>query len=370
MKRVAMAPFRGHNEYLFYILSDPETLKLAHKRASKGKHKYSVVKYWDEHLDECCEILSNDLRNKTYCVWGYHVFEKPERGKIRLIHSLKYYKDRVVQWAIILTIYPYISKQFTKDTYSAIPGKGQINCMINILNAVITDPEGCKYYLKTDIHHYYQSINHNSLKNTYRMYFKDKDLLWLIDLIIDSIDTVKGIPIGSLVSQYSGNLYLSQFDHYIKEIVGVKHYFRYMDDMVIFYDNKIELHRIREIIQNTLKECYGLELKNNYQIYNLKKENIDFVGYVVSCNGRVRVRRSTKIRYARGCVGCCKYPSEHNVASCESRNGLVMHAHTYMLQKTYIDRIRVTINKKKRIIKTLNNYIDKHLKYNKKGNVQ
>ena len=84
--------------------------------------------------------------------------------------------------------------------------------------------------------------------------FKDKDLLWLIDEIIDSTPGNIGIPIGNYLSQFSGNLYLSGFDHYVKEKLSVKHYYRYMDDIVIMATTKEELRALLSKIQAYLKE--------------------------------------------------------------------------------------------------------------------
>lgn len=206
---------------------------------------------------------------------------------------------------------PILIKTFTKDTYSAIPKRGahliirQMNgynkkCKDGSIRYVKSifekDPEITKYCIKLDIKKYYPSINHDVLKLKYKKIFKDSDLLWLIFEIIDSIATAKtegvdvvnvipkdldvtGIPIGNYLSQYSGNLYLSDFDHWIKETKRIKHYFRYMDDIVIFGSNSQELHKLFKDIEAYLKTELKLTIKDNYQVFPSLIRGVDFVGY-------------------------------------------------------------------------------------------
>lgn len=110
---------------------------------------------------------------------------------------------------------------------------------------------------------------------------KDKDLLWLLDDIVDSYDNgnPKGIPIGSYTSQYFGNFYLSYFDHWAKEEKHIKYLLRYMDDIVILSDNKEYLHRLRAEIADYLASNLALKVKENWQVFPTTVRGIDFVGY-------------------------------------------------------------------------------------------
>lgn len=208
-------------------------------------------------------------------------------------------------------IEPILIKTFTKDTYSAIPKRGahlivkQMNgynkkCKdgsVKYIKSIFEkDPQITKYCMKLDIKKYYPSINHDILKLKYKKLFKDKNLLWLLFEIIDSIATAKtegadavnilhqdldvtGIPIGNYLSQYSGNLYLSDFDHWIKEVNQVKYYFRYMDDIVIFGNDSHELHELFKVIENYLNTKLKLTIKGNHQIFPSLIRGVDFVGY-------------------------------------------------------------------------------------------
>ena len=103
--------------------------------------------------------------------------------------------------------------------------------------------------------------------------------MWLIDNIIDSMEGDKGIAIGSLFSQWAGNFYLSYFDHWLKEIKGVKYYYRYCDDLVILHSDKAHLHELRKEIQNYLLNNLDLELKRDWQVFPTKVRGVDFIGY-------------------------------------------------------------------------------------------
>ena len=224
------------------------------------------------------DIQASLIRHE-YHTSEYTVFKRNEHGKEREIYKLPYFPDRVVHWAILQVIEPYIIKTLTADTFSAIPGRGIHYGVKRIKHDMRNDREGTMYCLKLDMKKYYPSINHEILKQKYARLFKDKELLWLLDEIIDSTDGDTGIPIGNYLSQYSGNLYLSSFDHWIKEQKQIKYYYRYMDDIVILHNNKAFLHNligeIREYCDTELK----LTVKDNWQIFPTYVRGVDFLGY-------------------------------------------------------------------------------------------
>ena len=209
---------------LYEKIYDMDNLILAHKHAKKGKGWYKEVKMVDENTSYYLIKLQDMLINKTYKTSEYETFIKNDNGKEREIYKLPYFPDRICQWAIMQIIEPILINNFTKDTYSAIPERGIHLCLDRLNNSIKYDKDGTKYCLKLDAKKYYPSIDHNILKLKYRKIFKDKDLLWLIDEIIDSTSSDVGIPIGNYLSQYSGNFYLSSFDHWIKEVKNVKYY--------------------------------------------------------------------------------------------------------------------------------------------------
>lgn len=315
-----------------------DNLILAHKKARRGKRWYPEVKKVDKKASYYLKKLQQDLKNKTYRTSNYETFNKTDCGKERLIYKLPYYPDRICQWALMLVIEPYLMKNLTADTYSAIKGRGIHYGLKRVTRDLKSDPKGCKYCLKIDIKKYYPSIDHRLLKIKYRSIFKDEDLLWLIEEIIDSSET--GIPIGNFLSQWSANIYLSDFDHWIKEAKGVKHYHRYMDDIVIFSDSKEELRKLLRDIRRYLR-IYKLEVKSNYQIFPTFIRGLDFLGYRFF-QGYILLRKRTYMKMRRKMKAILRkimrggMINSHEWGSINSYDGWLKWCNSFRLRREYI----------------------------------
>ncbi len=256
-------------------------------------------------------IIGNMLRNKTYRLSSnsYTMFEKNDKGKLRKIYKLDYFPHRIVQWALMLQVQDILLKSFIDNTFASIPGRGIHLCLQKLSMVLKQYPFETLYCLKCDIKKFYPSINHEINKQQYRSKFKDADLLWLIDMLIDSLtldkhgDLVyinkeddiefldtdlikdldmgkkKGIAIGSLFSQWDGNFYLNPFDRWLKEDKKTRYYFRYCDDIVVLHHNKNYLHQLRKEMHQYLSNELDLQIKENWQVFPVDKRGIDFVGY-------------------------------------------------------------------------------------------
>jgi retron-type reverse transcriptase len=252
-----------------------ENLKNADKIARKGKSKQYGVRKHLETSEENITWLYELLKHRKFETSFYSKFEIYQ-PKHRIIARLPYYPDRILQHAIILQIGNILTKTFTNDTYSCVKGRGILKASMNLRKS-LQDDEYNQYCLKLDIKKFYENINHDILKSLLRKKFKDKNLLNLLDEIIDSNKI--GLPLGSLVSQYLANFYLCYLDHFIKQQLNVKYYFRYMDDLVILSNDKKELHHILAEIRRYITGL-KLEIKGNYQIFPVEDRGIDFVGFV------------------------------------------------------------------------------------------
>lgn len=262
----------------------------AHKNARRDKSFYTEVKMVDSDPVKYANIVRKMLKKKEYKVSEYDIFEKQCDNKLRKIYKLPYFPDRIIQWAIMLKIQERLDKHLISSTYSAIPGRGIHLALTNVNKALKNDIEGTKYCLKLDVKKYYPSINQYKLMKKLERVIKCKETLELISLIVHSLPEAEGIPIGSYLSQYFGNYYLSDLDHYCKEKLKCKHYHRYMDDIVIFGANKEELWNIFYNIKSHL-ENDGLKIKGNYKVFPLDSEGLDFVGYRFFRN-RIIARKS------------------------------------------------------------------------------
>lgn len=278
---------------LYEKIYDIENLRLADEKARKGKRLSYGVRRHDKNRDENIKHLHELLKNKMFRTSKYNIFTITD-PKEREIYQLPYFPDRIVHHAVMNILEPIWVKVFTKDTYSCIKGRG-VHGLVRNLKEDLKDVEGTTYCLKIDIKKYYPSIDHEILKSILRQKIKDKDLMGLLNGIIDS---AKGVPIGNYLSQYFANLYLAYFDHWIKEETKVKYYYRYADDMVFLSDNKSDLHVLFEKIKIYMNTNLKLTIKSNYQIYPIASRGIDFVGYKFY-HGYTLLRKSIKKRFAR-----------------------------------------------------------------------
>jgi RNA-directed DNA polymerase len=270
-----------------------ENIQLADSIARKGKLKQPGVIEHDKNREANIQKLHEMLKNKTYKTSEYTTFTIFE-PKERLIFRLPYFPDRITHHAVMNILEPLFISAFTADTYSCIKGRG-IHAAANAVKKALKDIPGTQYCLKLDVRKFYPNVDHTVLKQLLRRKFKDNDLLFLLDEIIDSAD---GLPIGNYLSQYLANFYLSYFDHWLKEDRKVKYYFRYADDLVILSGNKPYLHQLLAEIRVYLAENLRLTVKDNYQVFPVDARGIDFVGYVFR-HSHTLLRKSIKQNFAR-----------------------------------------------------------------------
>jgi RNA-directed DNA polymerase len=270
-----------------------ENLTLANIKARKGKGKQYGIKVFDKKPQDNIEELHKMLLEKNYQTSEYTTFKIFE-PKERLVFRLPYFPDRITHHAVMNVLEPIFTKLFTADTYSCIKGRG-IHGAANNLKKALQDQNETMYCLKLDIVKFYPNVDHEILKQLLRKKFKDQDLLWLLDEIIESAD---GLPIGNYLSQYFANFYLTYFDHWIKETMQVKYYFRYADDIVILSNNKPHLHQLLFEIKQYLSTNLKLQVKGNYQVFPVESRGIDFVGYVFY-HTHTMLRKSIKKRFAK-----------------------------------------------------------------------
>lgn len=291
---------------LYQKIISIENLYIAEKKARKGKSKRKNIINFIKNLDDNIQKLHNELINKTYSTSEYYHFIIYEPKK-RNISRLEYV-DRIVHHAILIYLEPIFIKCFISQTYSCIKNRG-IHGALKQLNKYLKNEKETKYCLKIDIHKFYPSINNEILKNKLRRKFKDKDLLYLLDNIIDSIE---GIPLGNYTSQFFGNFYINDFLHWLKQDKKVK-LIVYCDDIIILHNDKEFLHNLRIKIQEYLHNNLKLKL-SKYQVFLVENRGIDFVGYK-SYHTHILLRKSIKNKFKK------MLKNNYNKKSIASYNG-------------------------------------------------
>lgn len=293
--------------------------------------------------------IQDMLVNKTYEVSPYKLRKIMDKGKERELSKLPYFPDRIIQWAILLQIEPIFKKVFTNFTCASLKNRG-IHKASQLTDKAMKDRRGTMYCLKIDVNKFYPNIDHEILKNMLRKKFKDKDLLELLDKIIDSMPGEKGLPIGSYLSQYLANFYLAYFDHWLKEIKRVKYIVRYMDDVTVYNESKEFLHALLRDMEEYLRNNLKLTVKDNWQVFPTDIRGVDFVGYR-HFYGYKLLRKSTCKNFKRKMLNIKKKIQKgFNITygewcSANSYKGWLAWCDGFRLTEKYITPLMPTLNK-------------------------
>lgn len=181
--------------------------------------------------------LEQELRAGVYRHRPYYYF-KISDPKPRDIHKAMV-RDRVIHHALYRALYPFFARSFIYDSFSCQKGKGTHRALRRfavLANRCSLNNTKTAWLLKGDIKKCFASIDHQQLKKLLAQRLSDKQLLKLLDEIIDSFSSGsvgKGIPLGNLTSQLFVNIYLNEFDRFVKHRLKETYYLRYADDFVI-----------------------------------------------------------------------------------------------------------------------------------------
>jgi hypothetical protein len=263
---------------VYHLIYSSANLVHSQYTAQKGKGDRTEINNFNENIVDNLQALYGMLANETY-VPGEYKIRKIFDPKERDLMIAPFFPDRIIHHCIINVLGRFWTSQFIGNTYACIKGRGTHKCRRDVGEALKRDKHGTRYCLKIDIRKFYDNIDHAALKRIFRYTIADEQLLRLLDKIVDSNGKEKGLPIGNYTSQYFANLYLAYFDHWMKEAMGVKYYFRYMDDIVVLDGDKDRLHYLLDMMGLYLATELKVEIKPNWQIFPVDDRGIDFVGY-------------------------------------------------------------------------------------------
>jgi len=233
--------------------------------------------------------LFNELNTRTYKLKGTHEFDIIERGKPRHISAYRL-KDRIVQRCLCdYCLTPLLSKSLIFDCGATLKKKGiyfQKRRTAIHLNKYFEEHKNNGYVLTIDIHHYFESINHEILLSFIKPYVNDPELYKVVEMCI--YDNKKGLGLGSQVSQICALFYLNKIDHFIKEKLHIKYYGRYMDDLYLIHEDKKYLYKCFTAISKKIKEL-GLYLnQNKSKVHSLSNGFVFLkVRWILLDNGKI-----------------------------------------------------------------------------------
>ena len=329
---------------VFEKIISPENLFSAWDKFKSNKQKKRDVQHFEWRLEENIFRLHRDLKFRSYRHGAYTSFYIRD-PKQRHIHKATV-RDRVLHHAVFAALNPVFEPTFISNSLSCRIDKGT-HKGIDILEKLTrqTSKNAFKpcFVLKYDIRKFFETIDHKILLNIIRKRIKDTDALWLLEEIIESFisrySTLferKGLPIGNLTSQLFANIYLNEFDQFIRHKLKVKHYICYTDDFVIVAGNKRQLENFIAPIRSFLLDNLALELHPKKIAIRKFHQGIDFLGYIVlpyyrllRTKTRQRIFKKLKKRieeYKKGVAN--KQTLEQSL---QSYLGVLSHADTYKI---------------------------------------
>jgi retron-type reverse transcriptase len=345
---------------LFREMISPENLFLAWEEFRKGKRDKPDVQLFEWELEQNIFQLHHELISKSYRHGPYHGFHIAD-PKLRHIHKATV-RDRVVHHAVFKVLNRVFEPTFITDSFSCRIGKGthkgvvRVQKMIRQVSKSQTHP--C-YALKCDIKKFFDTVDHGILLAILQRRIKDPDFLWLLEEIAKSYVATQrerererervnapprvGIPIGNLTSQIFANIYMNEFDQFVKHDLKVRHYARYTDDFVVIADESSYLENLLPSMSDFLSNRLALSLHPEKVFIQSCHRGIDFLGYVIFphyrlMRSRTRKRMLKKLKhrveeYQQGLI------TEYSLRqSLHSYLGALSHADAYKLSRDIRNR--------------------------------
>ncbi len=271
-----------------------ENLYLAYNKARKAKNSRTDVAQFSLQLEHELLVLQQQLLSGEYRPSIYREFTLYERKPRKIAAAI--FRDRVVHHAVMNILQPEIDRRLIFDCYACRPDKG----VHRAVDRYQKWSKRYRYTLKLDIAAFFPSIDHEIIGQQLCGIIKDKDLLKLLNVIINSVpETTQaqthyypqddllsplqrrtGLPIGNLTSQWFANFYLNGLDHFIKQDLGVSAYLRYVDDMLLLSDSKQQLWGWRLKIEQYLLHLRLSLHPKKQKVFHVTK-GVDVLGYRV-----------------------------------------------------------------------------------------
>lgn len=251
----------------------------AARRAARGHRSAPSMAWVLFHLETVVFELQRELRSRSYRPRPYRTFtiHDPKKRTISVADP----RDRVVHHALCAALEPLFDARMSDDSYACRRGRGTHRAVFRVRGLVKRFP----FFLKMDIRHFFETLDHGVLKAMVRQVLSDEGVLWLGDLFVDNgapgSPAGKGLPIGNLTSQHFANFYLSGLDRHVGHDLNVPGYVRYMDDLLLFGQSKRELHEWEASVTELLERTLALQVKTEATVLAPVTEGVAFLGFRV-----------------------------------------------------------------------------------------
>lgn len=306
-----------------------ENLLEAWREFVKGKRSKRDVQEFSLCLMDNILSLHDDLVHHTYVHGGYQAFNICD-PKPRNIHKATV-RDRLVHHAIHRMLYPFFAQKFIADSFSCQTGKGThraLNRFRSLAYRMSQNNTRTCWVLKCDIKKFFANIDHAILLGILEKHLADRDVLRLLQKVVGSFSVSQpgtGLPLGNLTSQLLVNVYMNEFDQFVKHRLKAQYYLRYADDFVFLSDKRSWLEGLIPKIEDFLEKNLQLTLHPDKVFVKTLASGVDFLGWVHFPDHRV-LRTTTKRRMMK--------QLDVNKSN-ETRNaylGLLRHGNAYTLR--------------------------------------
>ncbi len=306
-----------------------ENLLESWKEFLKGKHKRKDVQEFSLSLMDNIIQLHQDLANHTYNHGSYQAFRIND-PKPRQIHK-SLVRDRLLHHALHRMLYPFFDRTFVSDSFSCRIGKGThkaLNRFRQFGYKVSRNNTRTCWVLKCDIRKFFENINHEVLLAIFKEYIPDRNIICILKKVIYSFSSApgRGLPLGNLTSQLFVNVYMNEFDQFMKHKLKANYYIRYADDFVVMSQDKSRLEELLPKIGDFLSEHLKLKIHPDKVFIKTLSSGVDFLGWVHFPDHRV-LRTTTKRRMMKRLLVSDKQQVR------QSYLGLLKHGNTYKLIK-------------------------------------
>jgi len=297
----------------------------------KGKRRKRDVREFQYQLADNILSLHRDLVSQTYRHGGYYAFNISD-PKPRNIHKALV-RDRLLHHALYRKLYPFFDKTFISNSYSCRKYKGThraVRAFKRYIARAGRNDTKTVWVLKCDIKKFFASVDQRVLFEILQKRIQDANILRLAGLVVESFSSTvpgKGLPLGNLTSQLLVNVYMNEFDQFMKHKLKAKYYIRYADDFVVLSGNKKELEQTLRYIVVFLRDKLKLRLHPNKVSISTIASGVDFLGWVHFPDHRV-LRAMTKRRMFRVLADTPK------LAQLVSYQGMLTHGNTHGLSET------------------------------------
>ncbi len=258
---------------LFEKAFSEDNLYLAYLDARRGKRGKRACFEFERHLGSNLERLRAAILSGTYRPREYFQFVVYE-PKRRVIHAPTF-EDVVVQHAIYRVVYDLFDRSFLRNSFACRLGYGTHRAAGYALQA-LRRRDGEAYYLKLDVRKFFYSILRSILRRLIERKIKDPRLVDIM-MMFAEMESDRGIPIGNLLSQIYALIILNPVDHFIKRVLKVRDYVRYVDDLVLFGGSRVACAWLRKVVSGFLASALDLELSK--ATIQKGRRGLNFCGY-------------------------------------------------------------------------------------------